>query len=365
MHRSRGSCRLPGRCKEEQNMKALVVRAPMKFEVEEVPEPDVPEGGFLLKVVACGLCGSDLRTLRSGHRKVTFPWIIGHEICGTVEKVGKGYRGQWQEGDLVAVGPVVYCGRCDFCINGQYELCEGYREIAQAWPGGFADYIAIPEEAVRLGTIWPVPEGLDPAFAAISEPISSCVNAQEKGHIQLGDTVVVIGAGPVGYIHTSLARVRGADRIFIADIVDERLKMAEAFEPDETINAADTNLVEKVRELTDGRGAEVVITATPAPVAVVQAVEMARQGGRILVFGGLPKDNSKPGVDINTLHYNALHVIGNTTFAPRHQRMALELLASGRIPADKLVTHRFPLSEFKRGADMALEGKVLKAVFLP
>jgi L-iditol 2-dehydrogenase len=123
--------------------------------------------------------------------------------------------------------------------------------------------------------------------------------------------------------------------------------------------------VEEVRRLTDGKGAEVIITATPAPVAVVQAVEMARKGGRILVFGGLPKDNSKPGVDMNIVHYNALHLIGTTTFAPRHQRIALHLMASGRIPADKLVTHRFPLSEFKKGATMALEGKVLKAVFFP
>lgn len=346
-------------------MKAVVVRAPMQFDVEDVPVPDVPQGGLLLKVHACGLCGSDLRTLRSGHRKVTFPWIIGHEICGTVVEVGPGYRGQWQKGDLLAVGPVVYCGQCDFCTGGQYELCENYREIAQAWPGGFAEYIAIPEEAVRLGTIWPVPGGLDPSFAAISEPISSCVNAQQRGQIGLGDTVAIIGAGPIGCIHTSLARARGADKVFIADIVDDRLKMAEAFEPDVTINAATTDLVEEVRRLTDGKGAEVIITATPAPIAVVQAVEMARKGGRILVFGGLPKDNSKPGVDMNTIHYNALHLIGTTTFAPRHQRIALRLMASGRIPADKLVTHRFPLSQFKQGAMSALEGKVLKAVFFP
>lgn len=346
-------------------MKAVVVRAPMEFDVEDVPEPEVPAGGLLLKVVACGLCGSDLRTLRSGHRKVTLPWIIGHEICGTVVKTGDNYQGRWKEGDLLAVGPVVYCRQCDFCINGQYELCENYREIAQVWPGGFAEYVAIPEEAIRLGTIWPVPEGLDPAFASISEPIASCVNAQEKGQITLGDKVVIIGAGPIGSIHISLARVRGADRIYIADINGERLKMAEAFEPDGTINAAETDLVEKVRQLTGGKGAEVVITATPAPVAVVQAVKLARQAGRILVFGGLPKDNSAPGVDINTLHYHALHMIGNTTFAPRHQRMALELMASGRLPADKLVTHRFPLADFKKGSTMALEGKVMKGVFFP
>ena len=318
-----------------------------------------------MKVIACGLCGSDLRTLRSGHRKVTFPWIIGHEIYGEVVEVGAKYQGPWQEGDQLAVGPVAYCGVCDFCVNGQYELCENYREIAQVWPGGFAEYLAVPEECVRLGTIQRAPEGLDPTFAAISEPVSGCVNAQERGQVGLGDTVVIIGAGPIGCVHTSLARTRGADRIFIADIVDERLKMTKAFEPDETINAAQTDLVEEVRRLTDGKGVEVIVTATPAPVAVVQAVEMARKGGRILVFGGLPKDNSKPGVDMNIVHYNALHLMGTTTFAPRHQRIALRLMASGRIPADKLVTHRFPLSEFKKGATMALDGKVLKAVFLP
>jgi L-iditol 2-dehydrogenase len=191
------------------------------------------------------------------------------------------------------------------------------------------------------------------------------VHAQEEGQVGLGDVVVVIGAGPIGCIHVALARARGAERIVIADIVEERLKLAEAFDPDEMILASERDLVPAVRELTGGRGADVVITATPAPVASVQAVEMARKGGRILIFGGLPKDDSKPGVDLNIVHYRALHLIGTTIFAPRHQRLALQLMASGRIPADKLVTHRYPLSQFRSGAEMALEGKALKAVFLP
>ena len=346
-------------------MKAIVVRAPMQFEMEDVPAPECPRGGFILKVIACGLCGSDLRTLRSGHIRVTFPWIIGHEICGTVEEVGSDYQGQWQEGDILAVGPVVYCGVCDFCLNGRYELCRNYREIAQAWPGGFAEYIAIPEEAVRLGTIRIVPEGLDPAYAAISEPISSCVNAQEKGSVSLGDTVAIIGAGPVGCIHASLARTNGASRVFIADISRDRLALAQAFEPDAVIDADKTDLVETVRRQTDGKGADVVITATSAREAPVQAVRMAAKGGRILLFGGLPKDSSPPAIDLNLVHYNALHLIGTTIFAPRHYQTALELIASGKVPADKLVTHRFKLEDFEKGAMMALEGKVLKAVFIP
>jgi L-iditol 2-dehydrogenase len=210
-----------------------------------------------------------------------------------------------------------------------------------------------------------VPERLEPALAAISEPIASCVNAQERGRVGLGDAVAIIGAGPIGCIHASLARARGASRIFIADVVADRLRMAEAFEPDATIDAAQRDTVAEVMRLTKGKGADIVVTATPAPVASVQAVEMARKNGRILIFGGLPKAKSRPGVDMNTVHYHALHVIGTTIFAPRHQRIALELMASGRIPVDRLVTHRFPLEAFTEGAEMALAGKVLKAVFLP
>lgn len=345
-------------------MKAVVVRAPMQFDLEDVPVPECPRGGFVLKVMACGLCGSDLRTLRSGHSKVNFPWIIGHEICGTVQKTGSDYQGQWEEGDLLAVGPIVSCGFCDFCLNGQYEFCENHRELAQDWPGGFAEYIAIPEESVKLGAIRRVPEGLDPVYASISEPISSCVNAQERAQIGLGDTMIIIGAGPIGCIHTSLGRARGADKIIIADISEDRLKLCQAFMPDEIIDASKTDLVEEARRLTDGKGPDVVITANPVPITQVQAVEMANKAGRILLFGGLPKDNSKPGVDMNIVHYNALQLIGTTIFAPRHQIIALKLLASGRIPGDKLVTHRFPLAEFGKAVKMALEGKVLKAVLL-
>lgn len=349
----------------DEKMKAIVVRGLMDFELQEVPVPETPDRGLLLKVNACGLCGSDLRTLRSGHERVTFPWILGHEIAGEVVEVGAEYRGPWRQGDELAVAPEVYCGVCDFCISGEYELCENQRQMAQDWPGGFAEYVAIPEAAVRLGAIQRKPDGLDPAFAAVSEPISACVNGQEKGQVGLGDTVTIIGAGPIGCTHTSLARARGADRIFSADIDEERLETAKAFGPDETINASETDLVQEVRSLTDGKGADVVVTATPAPVASVQAVEMARKGGRILIFGGLPKDNSKPDMDLNLIHYHGLHVIGSTTLAPRHQRVALQLIASGRIPADELITHRLPLSEFEKGVDLALEGKALKVVFLP
>jgi len=349
----------------DETMKAVVIRAPMDFVLEDVPVPEIPEAGLLVKVLYCGLCGSDLRTIRSGHRKVTFPWIIGHEISGLVVETGPLCKTGIRKGDTIAIGPLAYCGRCDFCIAGSYELCEGYREIGQVWHGGFAEYVAIPEECVNLGNIIPVPPGMDPAFASITEPVSSCINAQEKGHIGLGDTVVIIGSGPVGCIHIALARTRGADTIIIADISEQRLAYAEAFGPDALINAEKTDLVEEIMRVTGGKGADVVITATPAPSAPAQALAMARKGGRILLFGGLPKDKSNPGINLNVLHYKALSLMGTTIFAPRHQKLALKLVESGRVPADRLISHTFDLAQFEEGVELAMQGKVLKALFKP
>lgn len=346
-------------------MKALVVHAPQKYATEEVPVPPCPPAGLLVKVNACALCGSDLRTLRSGHRRVTLPWIIGHEICATVVERGPRCAGPWAVGELLAIGPLAYCGECEYCASGRQELCTGQREIAQAWPGGFADFMAVPEECVLRGTIHRVPVGMDPVFAAVSEPLSSCINAQEKGSVSAGDTVVIIGAGPVGCIHAALARGKGALRVIIADRNAERLAFARAFDPDLVIDAAREDLVQAVMKFTGGDGAQVVISAAPSPQAVVQSVEMARKGGRVLLFGGLAKEDSKPGVDMNLVHYNALSLIGTTTFAPRHQAEALRMIASGSFPAAKLVSHRFPLARFEEGARLALEGRALKCVFVP
>jgi L-iditol 2-dehydrogenase len=337
----------------------------MDFSIETVERPAAPAGGLLLRVDACGLCGSDLRTLRSGHRHVTFPWIIGHEVAGTIVALAAGYEGTWRTGDRLAVGPLAYCGSCDFCLSGVYELCEGQREIGQAWPGGLAEYLAVPRECLRLGNIRAIPAGMEAWRAAVVEPVSSCVNAQEQADVHLGDTVVVIGAGPIGCIHTALARARGAFKVWIIDIDAGRLELARPFGADALVDSSRLDPVAAVRDLTGGKGASVVIAATPAPAASVQAVAMARKGGRVLQFGGLPRDDCKPGIDMNLVHYNGLHIIGTTTFAPRHNARALELIQTGKVDAGLLVTQRLPLEDFVAGASLAMAGKALKMVFLP
>ena len=349
----------------KDTMRALVVRAPGEYGVEDVPRPRVRAGELLLKVEACGLCGSDLRTLRSGHRNVKFPWTLGHEICGIVETAGPDYSGPFKPGSRLAVGPLAYCGHCDFCMDGAYELCENQEELGQKWPGGLAEYLTLPEDCINLGNLQEVPLDFPAEFLAPAEPISSCVNAQEKAEVGLGDSVVILGSGPIGCIHSALARLRGATKIIMVDVIPERLEMARPFGPDEIVNGAEVDAVTTVRDLTGGKGARVVIAAAPAPSAAVQAVEMAGKGGRVVQFGGLRAEDSRPGVDVNRIHYQGLHYIGTTTFAPRHNRTALDLILSRRFPISDLVTSVRSLEDFAAGAERALAGQELKVVFKP
>jgi len=185
---------------------------------------------------------------------------------------------------MLAVAPMVYCGECEFCIAGKYELCDNSRELAQHWKGGFAEFMAIPAEALRLGTIQKIPKGLDFKIAGIAEPISSCINAQEKANVGLGDTVVIIGSGPIGCVHTSLAKTRGAKKVIVADIFDDRLEMCREFGADILLNVSKVNIVDEVKKLTGGMGADVIITAN---IAIATAVSIIVKPERILLSFGL------------------------------------------------------------------------------
>ncbi|MFW5785647.1 MAG: zinc-binding dehydrogenase [bacterium] len=351
--------------RSKDTMKAMVIHAPMEYGIEEKPIPDATEGSMLVKVHACGLCGSDLRTMRHGHRKVTFPWTLGHEICGEPVDFGPGYTGPWKRGERLSIGPAVYDPNDPYTVVGRPELSGEVKEIGQVWPGALAEYVLIPKAAVEMGNIERSPEGLADEHAAVVEPCSSVVHAHERARTGLGDTVLVMGAGPIGCLHVAVAKARGAHRVYISDLIPERLALAEAFEPDGTVNIDTDDVRAELLKVTGGRGPDVIVTAAPAGVAQVQAVELAAKGARIVLFGGLPKDDSKPGVDMNLVHYKNLDLIGLSIFAPRHFRTALQLIETGKIPVEKLVTHVFPLAEFNEGAQLALDGKALKVVFKP
>jgi len=342
-------------------LKALVYHAIKDFRIEEIEKPVCPPGGLLLKVKTCGLCGTDVRTYFGGHKSVTPPWIIGHEIAGVVEEVGSQAKGFHKE-DRLAVAPVIYCGKCPFCLQGKYYLCQNIKEIAQHWPGGFAEFMAVPEEALKLGNVNLIPEGLSFEEAAISEPPSSCLNAQDRAQVGIGDSVVIIGAGPVGCFHCEIARLRGALKVILMDVLPHRLKLAERFAPDVVINSSQQGYLDEVIQETGEPGADVVIVACSSIKAQQDSLKIAQNGGRVIFFGGLPPGESSSSLDVNLLHYKNLQVFGAYSFSPEHHRLSLKLISKGKIDAKKYISQVIPLENIIEGIKAVKEGVALKVM---
>lgn len=333
--------------------------------MREVPDPRPEPGGVLLRVRACAICGTDQRIYRYGDPKITPPMITGHEFAGEVVELGEGTAGL-KVGDRVVVAPPgMTCGECYMCRAGHENLCVNRQGIGYKFPGGFAEYVAIPARAVQEGLLLPIPEDMSFAHAAITEPLACVVNGQTPLQIGEGDTVVVIGAGAIGLMHGQLARAKGASRVFIVDVSPNRLKMAEAHGFDQVIDGSASDPVEEVHRLTDGLGATVAITATSAGVAAEQAVEMVGKRGRVSFFAGLPKTSPKVTINANRVHYFEISIYGASASSKADNRAALQYLSSGAVKAETIITHHFPLDEIIPAMEKMRRGETLKVVIEP
>lgn len=346
-------------------MKAAVFMGPEKMEVKEVPKPKCGEGEILLAVKACAVCGTDGRIYFHGQKNVVPPAILGHEIAADIAEVGDGVEG-WSAGDRVTVVTSIGCGRCRYCQKGLIHMCPDATHIGYERPGGFAEYVVVPAEAVRQDAVIGLPEGMPYEEAAMVEPLSCCINGQEYLNIRAGDTVVVIGAGPIGSMHLMLAKAADADKTIMVDIDEKRLKMAERFEPDVIVNGRDGSSVKKVMEETGGLGAEVVIVACGSHQAQMDALRMAAKMGRVSFFAGLPKDKPTITFDSNLVHYREISVFGAFASYRAQFVKALELISpaegGARIDAAKVITHRFPLERIVEGILTTKKGEGLKSV---
>lgn len=347
-----------------QTMKAAVFHGPEDLRVCDVPRPAIGETELLVKVAACAVCGSDVRTFRHGARNISRPVVLGHEVSGTVAEIGAALSG-YRIGQRVAVAPAIPCGDCRYCRGGAETMCERLRSIGYEFDGGLAEFMAVPSSAVRAGCVNSVPESVSFEEAAIAEPLACVINAQELVDVHAGDTVVVLGAGPVGCLHAALARVRGAARVVLADIRPERLQMAAAFGADVLIDSAREDVRARVLEETGGEGASVVIVAAPSRQAQEQAITLAARRGRVNFFGGLPKNDPIISLDANLVHYRELFVVGSYGSRPSHNRMALELVATERLRVRPLVGLELPLERVLDGLQAVEQGRVLKAIVRP
>jgi len=348
-------------------MLALRFHAPGDIRLEDVPEPECGPAEVKIRVRNCSTCGTDVKIRANGHVNITRVTTMGHEIAGEVVEVGPEARGGFKAGDRVQVIAAVPCGDCHECRKGWMAVCQNQTSVGYQYDGGFAEYMIVPEQVLKVDGLNLIPDGVGYDEASAVEPFACAINAQEQLGIEEGDTVVIFGAGPIGCMHVRIARgVHKVGRVIMVDINADRLAMsADAVAPDVTIDASSVDPVAEVLRLTDGRGADVVITATPANVNQEQAIAMAARNGRISFFGGLPKTNPTITCDSNLVHYRQLHIHGANGSAPAHHRAALDHIASGRIPVRDLITRRVPLAEALTAFDIVAKGEAIKVTVEP
>jgi L-iditol 2-dehydrogenase len=345
-------------------VKVARLHAPGDLRVEDAPVPEAGPGDLVLRVRSCSTCGTDAKIHRFGHHHISLPRVLGHEVAGEIDEVGAVVDG-WSTGDRVQVIAAIPDGTCHFCRRGQHTVCEDLESIGYQYDGGFAEFMRVPAKVLAVEGVNRIPDHVPFEQASLAEPLACVLNGQELAQVGEGDAVAVLGAGPIGCLHVRLARARGASVVALVDVNGSRLELAARAEPDASIDGSRDDPIDAVRKLTDGRGADVVITATGVGSAQEQALEMAALRGRISLFGGLPKDDSTIRFDSNLVHYRELSVFGAYGSAPRHNREALRLIADGDVRVDDLITHREALADVHRAIETVIAGTGLKVVVEP
>lgn len=347
-------------------MKALQFYGKNDYALAEVEKPEIGTGEILLKVKAAAICGSDLRMIQNGYPGVSreTPRIYGHEIAGVIEAVGDGVAG-YRPGMAAAVAPNMGCGRCDACVSGHTHLCRDYRAFGINMDGGFAEYVAVPEAAVRQGNVveLDLSGGMTFEKAAVLEPLSCVYNGFEQVGVKPCDTVLIIGAGPIGLMHGMLAKMAGAAKVMISDLNENRVKLCRAIDPFFITYAGD-DLKGFVMEQTQGEGVSVCITACPSPQAQARTLELLAVNGRVNFFGGLPSGRSQVTIDTNLIHYKQLILTGSCRASLMQYRTCMKLVKEGILDLAPIVSATYPLEAYEEALTAAREGKNLKNIFV-
>ncbi len=345
-------------------MKAAVFHGIENIKTEEKEKPKCGEKEILVKVDYCAICGTDVRIFFTGHKKVIPPAVIGHEITGRVSEMGKGLSGiDLKIQDKITLVTSLGCGECKLCKKGFYNLCPDTKAIGYFYAGGFAEYVVIPEIAVKQKAWVKLPSNVSLLEGSLIEPLSCVINGQNYLNIDSGDTVVIYGGGPIGLMHAVVAQAKGAKNVIIIDPNFKRLELfARKFEGLTLLDPQKENIKERIKSITSGFGADVVITAAPAKEAQMEAFEIIAPKGRISLFGGLPKDNSIITIDSNKIHYNEISVFGSFASTKTSFVQAAELISNRKINPEKFITEVIPLEDLEKGIRKVRAGEALKIV---
>ena len=351
-------------------MRAAFMTAVNEIEVrEDASEPSLDPAGAILRVEACGICGTDARTFFNGDPKATPPWQLGHEPVGVLEEVGPDadLPPGVSQGDRVFLGSILTCGECRWCREGFQNLCEDHLLYGyEPFPGAYADRAGVPPVATK--NLIPLPPELPSDLATVADPFACALNGIEQLDVRLGDTVVILGTGPIGCWQAVMARDRGASKVYLSDVSGDRLEIAlDAIGQavDDAWVAGEDNGVQEVLSRTGGAGAERVSVAAPAKAAQQAALEMAAKRAKVVYFAGLPKHDPVSPLDMNELHYKELSILGAYGATHRQYRITMDYLDRKQDELAKVVTHRWPLEKIAEAFETIRAGTGLKMVVMP
>ena len=317
--------------------------------LEEMPKPAIGPGELLVKVEACGICGSDVM---EWYRSKKAPLVLGHEASGEIVEVGEGVE-RFKTGDRVFVSHHVPCNKCHYCLNDNHTACQ-MLHTTNFYPGGFAQYIRVPSPNVDQGTFL-LPSEVSFDEATFIEPLACVVRAQRMVQFKAGQSLLVLGAGISGLLHILLAKATGAGPIIATDVNKYRLKAAKEFGADVVLEAQE-DVLSGVRKVCEDRGADLVIVCTQALPAFKQALKSVDRAGTILFFAP-----TEPGVTIdvpvNDFWRNNIKIMHSYGNSPRDANIAIELIRSGKVPVAKMITHRLSLKQAGLGFSLVVEGK--------
>ena len=345
-------------------IKAVVYHGPRDVRCEVLPIPDCNPGEIRVQVDACAVCGSDWKAYKSGNPRMRPPITMGHEFTGLIEMIGAGVSG-FSLGERVVMATSVSCGECLYCRRGWRNLCSDLRPMGFHYNGGMAEFVTIPARAIQQGHIVKVPMKVKPIHAALAEPVSCCVNAAENCGIVPGDVVAVLGAGPMGILNACVAREFGAAKIILSEVNPARLKQAASFGFDRLVNPADEDLAKVIMNETGGYGADVVIVSAPAAQPQEQALSLVRKRGSVCLFASLPAGNSMLNLDSRPLHYGELRVVGTSDSTAEHVQRAVDLIAGGSLPVEKIASHLLNFDDIQEAFSLMESGEALRVVLTP
>ncbi|MCD6504752.1 alcohol dehydrogenase catalytic domain-containing protein [Candidatus Bathyarchaeota archaeon] len=344
-----------------KTMMANVYYGPRDLRFEKTPIPEVRSGDILVKVVRSSVCASDVRVFK-GEKKAKPGTVLGHEFVGEISEIGEGVEG-FSVGDMVTVYPVVFCGSCFYCQTGHQNMCANRKTFGYDYNGAFAEYVLVPSKLVRLGNVVRVPEKIPPEEAALTEPLGCSINGVEVLNLKVGESLLIIGAGPMGLMLLLVAKRSGVGKLIVSEVDEDRLKLAKRLGADVVVNPREESLIERVMSETEGLGVDAAILSVGVPGVVEEALKALRKKGRLNLFAGFPL-NSKASLDLNLIHYKMLHVTASQNAPLTVFKRALKMIADGRINLRPLITGEFPLSGVKHAIERRIRLEGLKPIII-